>query len=309
MKKMKISWIVPVFNAGNFLSEAISSILDDSCPGIEHEIIVVDDCSTDSVTILTLKNLQHHPLVKVFYQERNGGPSQARNRGIEAATGDWLTFLDADDLVAPGSIPARIAAIRGNAAIRWIVGDMLETRKPGEHTFLRCFERAVLDGKKLSTYLFKIENPSTKIASWDMLPFLGSMMIRRDLFKQVGFFNEELIYGEDIHFCLILSNLADMYWFNQPVLHLRRYHESMTKNLLRGAAEAPRASRYCMKDPRLKSIRKEMRWHYAANLRQSSGVFLQHRMRLKSIVYAARSVLWSPNDIRSLKALYKSFFS
>lgn len=305
---MKISWIVPVFNAGKFLSEAISSILNNPCLSVEHEIILVDDGSTDCVTILILKAFQGHPLVKVLYQEKNGGPARARNKGLKAATGEWLTFLDADDLVAPDSISARIAAIHSDAGIRWIVGDMLEIREPGKLLHLRNFEKAISDGKSLSIDLFKIENPAKKIASWNMLPFLGSMMIRRDLFEQVGLLNEDLIYGEDIHFCLILSCFADMYWFNQPVLYLRRYHESMTKNLLRAATEAPRASRYCLKDPRLKSIRKEMRWHYAANLRQSSGVFLDHRMRLKSIVYAARSVLWSPNDIRSLKAVYKSCF-
>jgi len=305
---MKISWIVPVFNAGNFLNEAIFSIFDSPCLGVDHEVIVIDDCSTDAVTISILKAIKNHPLVKVLYQEKNGGPAKARNKGLRAATGDWLTFLDADDLVVSASLSERIAAIHSNAAIRWIVGDMLEVREPGKCTHLRNFERAVLDGKSLSIHLFKIENPSKKIASWNMLPFLGSMMIRRDLFEQVGVFNEDLIYGEDIHFCLILSCFADLYWIDLPVFYLRRFHESMTKNLLRAAAEAPRASRYCLKDPRLKSIRKEMRWHYAANLRQSSGVFLQHRMRLKSIAYAARSVLWSPNDVRSLKALYKSCF-
>lgn len=306
---MKISWIIPVYNSGAFLNEAIESVLLNMPIQCVCEILLVNDCSTDQETIASLEKWKHSSAVRVLDQAKNGGPSRARNAGLVAATGDWIAFLDADDVVAPGSIKDRVMAINLNPEIRWLVGDMLETREVGKHVHFNSFEKATKDGDKLGAALFRICNPIVKIASWGMLPFLGSMMIRRDLLEECGRLNEELVYGEDIHFCLVLAAVADMYWFNEPVLHLRRYHESMTKNLVRAAAEAPRASRYCLKDPRLKSIRKEMRWHYAANLRQSSGVFLQHGMRLKSIVYAARSVLWSPNDIRSLNALYKSCFS
>lgn len=306
---MKISWIIPVYNSGTFLNEAIESILDNIPIQCVGEIFLVNDRSTDQKTIDCLEKWELSPLVKVIHQSENGGPSRARNAGLAAATGDWLAFLDADDVVTPGSIELRVQAIGQHPEIKWIVGDMLETREVGKHSHLNSFNHATGDGEKLSPNLFRIRDPVAKLASWGMLPFLGSMMVRRDLLDECGPLNEELVYGEDIHFCLVLASIADMYWFNQPVLCLRRYHDSMTKNLLRAAAEAPRASRYCLKDPRLKSIRKEMRWHYAANLRQSSGVFLQHRMRMKSILYAARSVLWSPNDIRSLKALFKSCFS
>jgi glycosyltransferase involved in cell wall biosynthesis len=306
---MKISWIVPVYNSGMFLDEAIESILINMPSQCDYEIILVNDCSTDQITIASLKKWENSAVIKILNQAQNGGPSRARNVGISGATGDWVAFLDADDIVAPGSVEERLMVIKHYPEVKWVVGDMLETRVVAKNSYLNSFEKAARDGEKLSEDWFRIRNPIAKLTSWGMLPFLGSMMVRRDLLNECGPLNEELVYGEDIHFCLVLACFADMYWFNRPVLHLRRYHESMTKNLLRAAVEAPRASLLCLTDPRLSSIRKEMRWHYAANLRQSSGVFLQHRMRMKSIVYAARSVFWSPNDIRSLKALYKSCFS
>lgn len=137
----------------------------------------------------------------------------------------------------------------------------------------------------------------------------GAMLIRRDLLDESGPLSEKLVYGEDIHFCLVLASCADMYWVNFPVFHLRRYHESLTKDYLRAAFEAPRAFRCCLKDARLNSVKKEMRWHYAANLRQSSRVFLEHGLRIKSFVYALRSLLWAPNDLRSLKAVWWSCVS
>jgi len=306
---MKISWIIPVFNAGNFIREAVSSILSNSESEIVNEIILVDDCSTDPETIVSLNFLKELECVKIFYQAKNSGPAQARNCGMRVATGEWLAFLDADDLVVPGSISARVAAIRSRVDIRWLVGDMLEMREKGKSLHLKNFGKAVAEGEEVLNNLFKISDPMKKLASWDMLPFLGSMMIRRDLYEQVGGFDETLTYGEDLHFCLLLASLTDLYWINSPVFELRRYHESMTKDLVRAAREAPRASYFCLMDPRLKAVKKEMRWHYAANLRQSSNVFLEHGFRFRSVVYAARSVVWSPNDMRSLKMLYKSCFT
>lgn len=306
---MKISWIIPVYNAGNLIREAVSSILSNSESGVLNEIILIDDCSTDAETIISLKSLEELNCVRIFYQGRNSGPAQARNLGMRVATGEWLAFLDADDLVVPGSISARVAAIQSTADIRWIVGDMFEIREKGKSLHLKSFGKAVVEGKEILKNLFKIADPVKKLASWDMLPFLGAMMIRRDLYEQVGGFDEMLTYGEDLHFCLLLASLADLYWINFPVFHLRRYHESMTKDRLRAATEAPRASYFCLIDPRLKAIKKEMRWHYAANLRQSSNVFREHGLRFRSVIYAARAVLWSPNDMRGLKMLYRSCFT
>lgn len=306
---MKLSWIIPVYNSGVLLDEAVHSILANMPSKCDCEIFLVNDCSTDLETIRSLNGWKRLPAIKVLNQPENGGPARARNAGLLASTGDWVAFLDADDVVAPGSVEERLMAIAKYSEIRWIVGDMLETREAGKNFHLNSFPKATKEGNELSKNLFKVSQPVAKIALWGMLPFLGAMMIRRDLLAECGPLSEELVYGEDIHFCLVLACFADMYWLNRPVLHLRRYHESMTKNLVRAALEAPRASLVCLKDPRLRSVRKQMRWHYAANLRQSSSVFLQHRMRLRAISYAARSILWSPNDFRSLKALYKSCFS
>lgn len=305
MKNIRISWIIPVYNSGAFLTEALESILNCPCADIVHEILLINDCSTDAVTIELINHWAKSPYVTVINQIKNSGPARARNAGLNAASGDWLAFLDADDVVAPRSIEARIIEIKRCPEMKWIVGDMLETRIPGQHSHLNSFPKAVQDGEEITSGLYKICNPTQAIADWGMLPFLGSMMIRRDLLAQAGPLKEDLIYGEDIHFCLVLSCFADLYWINRPVLYLRRYHESMTKDLVKGATEAPKASLACIQDPRLKLIKKQMRWHYAANLRQSSGVFLQHGLRLKAVTYAARAILWSPNDSRGAKALLR----
>lgn len=89
-----VSIIVPVYNAEKFLRDTIKTVLDQTYEN--WELILVNDCSTDnSVNII---NEYNDSRIKLFNQEKNGGAALARNRGIDEATGDYICFLDADDL-------------------------------------------------------------------------------------------------------------------------------------------------------------------------------------------------------------------
>ena len=101
-----ISVVIPCYNAAPFLRPAIESILGQSRPATE--LIVVDDGSTDDSARIAAS---FGPAVQVIRQE-NRGESAARNRGIEAATGDWVAFLDADDLWLPTKLERQAEVIR-----------------------------------------------------------------------------------------------------------------------------------------------------------------------------------------------------
>ncbi len=93
MKEL-ISIIVPVHNAGRYLDETIGSVLAQTEPNFE--LILVDDCSTDdSVAVINKYDDKRICLIK---QTENKGAYAARNRGLEAATGRYIAFLDADDI-------------------------------------------------------------------------------------------------------------------------------------------------------------------------------------------------------------------
>lgn len=88
---MRISVVIPAYNAATTIRAAIESCLNQTMPA--HEIIVVDDCSTDTTSDIIL---EYKP-VTLLRQKQNAGPSAARNRGWNEATGDIIAFLDADD--------------------------------------------------------------------------------------------------------------------------------------------------------------------------------------------------------------------
>lgn len=99
---MKISVVIPCYNAAPWLRQTLDSVLSQTCP--PHEVIVVDDGSTDESA--RIAGGFGSP-VRVIQQE-NQGESVARNRGIEEASGDWIAFLDADDVWEPMKLEMQV---------------------------------------------------------------------------------------------------------------------------------------------------------------------------------------------------------
>ena len=94
---MSISWplvsvVIPTFNRCNLVQEAITSVLEQDYHPIE--LIVVDDGSKDE----TIKNIGTDPRIRLLCQEHSGMPGQVRNAGTRLARGEYLAFLDPDDL-------------------------------------------------------------------------------------------------------------------------------------------------------------------------------------------------------------------
>ncbi|WP_194710981.1 glycosyltransferase family 2 protein [Noviherbaspirillum soli] len=306
---MKVSIIVPVFNAGTFLREAVQSALNNTAEGYELEILLVDDKSTDEVTLSLLDGFEKDPQIRVIRQTENGGPAKARNAGLRVATGDWVGFLDADDIMAPGTMEHRINVIKQIPEARWLLADILEMRRPNELSHENHFATIQNVGKVIAPSLYHLSRPTKEMLEWPMLPVLGAMLVRKDVFAETGLLGEKLTYGEDIHFCLVLSRYADLYWTPKPCLYLRRHHESMTKDTFRGAQAMPKASLLLLKDKQFYPYKKQLRWQHAANLRLLSKAYANNGNKLRAIISAISALRWVPNDMRNIKALQESFFS
>ena len=97
---MKLSVIIPVYNAEKYIQETIESAYAQNIT--DMEVICVDDCSTDS-SVQVVETLQaEYPTLRLLKNDKNMYAGYCRNRGIEAARGEWIHFLDADDLTADG---------------------------------------------------------------------------------------------------------------------------------------------------------------------------------------------------------------
>lgn len=99
MNSVKISIIIPVYNAEKTLCRCIDSILAQSLA--EFEAIFVDDCSTDGSAAIIAEYARRDARIRLVSLKKNGGAGNARNVGIEHARGDYLSFVDSDDTIAP----------------------------------------------------------------------------------------------------------------------------------------------------------------------------------------------------------------
>ena len=120
--KEKIIVIVPAYNAGKYIGEALQSILDQSIP--VDEIIVIDDGSTDN----TKEVVSNFP-VRYFYQT-NKGTAAALNAGIEQSSGDYLAFLDADDIWMQQRLYLQLEAFEKDPSLDMVFGLMQQFISP-----------------------------------------------------------------------------------------------------------------------------------------------------------------------------------
>ena len=94
---MKISIVIPTFNSSDTIRLSLNSAISQSLK--PYEIIIVDDCSTDNTKIICKEVLKATTVkYKIISMKKRGGPSRARNAGWSAVSGDWVAFLDADDI-------------------------------------------------------------------------------------------------------------------------------------------------------------------------------------------------------------------
>ena len=106
----KISVVIPVYNGALFIQGALQSVLNHTAPPIE--IIVVDDGSTDGTTDVV--RLVNSAVPIRYHRQDNQGPSVARNLGVSLASGDWIAFLDADDIWHPEKLAIQADLIQAH---------------------------------------------------------------------------------------------------------------------------------------------------------------------------------------------------
>jgi glycosyltransferase involved in cell wall biosynthesis len=197
---VKISVIIPVFNTEKYLAEAIESVLSQTVK--PAEIIVVDDGSTDNSAEVAR---QFEPLVRLICQE-NKGVGAARNIGINNASGEFLAFLDADDLWAENKLEIQLSYLQNNPATDMVFGyveQFISPELPDEHK------------SNLKPELEKMQG------------FLaGAMLIKKTTFLKVGFFNEKLELGEFIDWFSRAKDLGLSFHVLDEIVLKRRIHTS-----------------------------------------------------------------------------------
>ena len=179
-----VSVVMPLYNGGAYVEEALRSIVDQSVP--PGEVIVVDDGSTDGSDEVVERFIAPFP-IKVIHQA-NLGQSAARNGGVGLATGEFIAFIDQDDGWRRNHLEALLRAISKSPDIGWAYTDFDEIDTQGRtvtHSFM--LEQGVVHPKRsLAACL-----------SGDLMVIPSASLLRKAALVQVGGFDEELAGYED----------------------------------------------------------------------------------------------------------------
>lgn len=203
-KKPRVSVIIPTYNRGWIIREAIDSVMVQDYR--DFELIVVDDGSTDNTPDI-LDSFRDE--IRVLRQE-NQGVSAARNRGLAAASGRFIAFLDSDDLWLPQKLLRQVEFFNKNPDAQ-----ICQT----EETWIRKGVR-VNPKKRHKKPRGMIFEPSLALC----LVSPSAVMIRASLFEKVGGFDETLPACEDYDLWLRISSRYPVYLIDTPLIIKRGGH-------------------------------------------------------------------------------------
>ncbi|MBW8035098.1 MAG: glycosyltransferase family 2 protein, partial [Planctomycetes bacterium] len=184
---IRVSAVIPAYNAAACIGRAIESVLNQSLP--VYEIVVVDDGSSDK----TSEIVEQFGDKVILIRQDNAGVSVARNTGIKAASGDWIAFLDDDDIWFDEKNASQMAVIENNPELRWCASNYYrgyEDRRSAVGNQSRICKG--LAGKDyFDNFFIASVNQGCQAQT-------QTMMIRKDVFDELGGFEPGRIRSQDL---------------------------------------------------------------------------------------------------------------
>ncbi len=232
----KVSVIIPAFNAGMFIDKALESILAQTYAG-KIEIIVIDDASSDNTRAIVNDFSRRHRQIVCVPNHRGKGPSGARNTGLLKAAGEYVAFLDADDLWLPDHLATGLEFLDNNSEIDAVFFNFnlieYETGQLIGDWFSRHSFAKQLNVKEIGDRYYLILDDMFNSLIDESFIHLQSVVIRKRTLIGI-LFNEGISRSEDRDFCIRLHLFAKArFAFKNLVTGIYYRHEnSLTSETL-----------------------------------------------------------------------------
>jgi glycosyltransferase involved in cell wall biosynthesis len=220
----KVSVIIPAYNRAHFLGEAIQSVLDQTFP--DFELIVVDDGSTDNTkeVVESFKD----PRIRYIYQE-NRGQSAAQNTGIKASGSEYIAILGSDDMWLPQNLELKVKVLDARPDVALVCSDtyFFDDRTGailGRFWHDKRFTYPVNPGKAT-------QQPLREMLSHGCFIAPQMAVVRRQVFTEVGYFDESLRRGDDWDmFVRIVRRFPAIETIDMPLGRNRQHDGRLTAN-------------------------------------------------------------------------------
>lgn len=210
-----ISIIIPTYNRAIFLKKTLESIFAQTYR--DYEIIVIDDGSPNDEAKEVCELFEKVTYLKI---ENSGGPAKPRNIGIQKAKGNYIAFVDDDDIWLPNKLQVQVAVMDANPDFGLVHG---------------CCEIINEDGVLQNRIIGRPGTPDVKhgdvsmrmMGNWTVM--MPTSFIRKEIVDQVGFFNETMPpAGEDTEYWTRCSFFTNFYYIDEPLVEYRVHSNNIS---------------------------------------------------------------------------------
>ena len=274
-----VSVVIPTYNYGRFIKEAINSVLTQTHP--PSEIIVVDDGSSDETAAVVGA---FGDAVKYVRQD-NAGVCAARNRGVRESTSELIAFLDADDTWERLNVEKQVARFERDEEIGLV------------HCALREFDAET--GETIRLHMDGCEEGvANNLLLWEAPVIVGpgAVTVSRKAFDHVGGFDTRMKVGEDWDFCYRVARLFKIGFVAEPLVNYRSHNaaahrnvENMERGMLMFYEKA-----FATDDPEILKLRRRA---YGNFHRVMAGSYLHSGRMGKFFSHAAKSIWMRPANL------------
>ena len=206
-----VSIVIPAYNAARYLHAALESALNQTYRG-DKEIIVVDDGSSDDTPAVVAACGGQI----TYLRQDHRGPASARNRGLRRARGEFIAFLDADDLWRPEKLQRQMEIMRSRPDVGLVCCDFQRFTESG--VFATSNKRLA---EPASGWVFRELWQRNFIST-------PTVVLRRECLDAVGLFDEALSYGEDWHLWLRVARHFKVHYVDAPLVSVRCHPQSIS---------------------------------------------------------------------------------
>ena len=222
----RVSVVIPCYNGGRFLREAIESVLRQTWPA--SELVVVNDGSTDDTGAIA----RSYEQVRCIEQRNMGAPA-ARNTGIRSTTSEFLVFLDADDRLQPHALAAGVEALQANPEWAFVSGEVRVISEDGSPRYV-------------PTHRPRPGDPYVQLLRSNYIWTPGVVMYRREILRAVNGFVTWAGASADYELNIRIARRFPIGRHRQVVLDYRKHPSSMSSDvryMLKSAVSVRRAER------------------------------------------------------------------
>lgn len=304
-----VSIIVPAFNLENYIDKTLESIVQQTF--LDWEALVIDDDSSDNTSKIIKRWTLRDERIRFLRNQKSKGPSGARNTGIDNARGQWVAFLDGDDMFERNALESRIEAAKANPSCRFISGDFKNlsegdtSGKPFSETNVYWRECLHGDGD-LQTAPRLIYDP-IQLFLKASLTCTDCVMVHTQLLRDLSGFNESFKTAEDNHLWMRLAASVDnMLFVPKSMAYYRKRADSLTQQDRAVHKNSIATYRNLLADPLFLDKKEDLLRSIRRFSHSNSFHYRQQGEKLLAIYSAVQGVRWDLYSSTSWKNLVAS---